>query len=93
MKIDITKLPQIKGVTYHQDKLVITTGNLSRTCMYERIETLEIGDNLFKIKFHNDVTIAIELNPYRITVTQPILTIDTTELTEKELELICFTPQ
>ncbi|MFI3239698.1 MAG: hypothetical protein R3Y22_03825 [Bacteroidales bacterium] len=91
MKIDINKLPQIKGVTYQKDRLIITKDNLSRTCIYERIETIEMGDNLFKIRLVNDVTIAIELNPYRIIVTQPILTIDLDELPEKELELLGFT--
>ncbi len=90
MKIEIEKLPQISGITYQSDKLVIIKGEYALTYQYEQIDSIEIGDNLFKVRLNNGSTIAITHNPHQITITQPQITIDIDTIDDSELPLLGF---
>lgn len=71
MKINIDLMPVIEGVVYGNLGITITKGAFINTFMYERIASVELSDTFMKLRMQNDVVIKIEYNPYRITRTEP----------------------
>ncbi len=80
MKVNVEMLPVMDGLIYGDFGITITKGKFSNTYMYDRIFSIELSDNFMKLRLVNDMIVKIQYAPYRITITEPELEVDTDDI-------------